>query len=496
MKRRIGKKGAPVPPDDFARQLIRRVEKAQARRQNWIPLWQECYDLTLPENAGFTITSTSFQKRRDRLFDATAADAVDQLAASLLGQLTPPWVNWFGFAPGANLTLDESTRASPILNHSTEILQEQIDRSNLAVELHQCFLDLAVGGTACLQIDETAPGSPVAFLCRAVPLADVILEETATGQLENVYRKRVVSGASIARLPVNLPDHILQNALSNHDNDFEIIEFSERVGDAFEVGAILFDRGQDASFLYRMTLPHSPFIAFRWMKIPGETYGRSPVMKTLPDIKTANKVVELILKNASIAVTGIWQAEDDGVLNPANIELVPGAIIPKAVGSAGLKPLEMPARFDVSQLVLNDLRARIRHAMLVDRLAQIQSGRMTATEVLERSSEMGLLLGATYGRLQTELLNPLLTKLYGILRRRGDISDLPLDGRIVTIVHRSPLARAQAQAGVQPILTLIEAAARMGPAATLALDAPKMMKEIAETLGVPEHLLNVSNTSL
>jgi len=28
-------------------------------------------------------------------------------------------------------------------------------------------------------------------------------------------------------------------------------------------------------------------------------------MKALPDIKTANKVVELILKNASIAVTGI-----------------------------------------------------------------------------------------------------------------------------------------------------------------------------------------------
>src|SRR3546814_13099960 len=48
---------------------------------------------------------------------------------------------------------------------------------------------------------------------------------------------------------------------------------------------------------------HTPFIAFRWLKAPGETYGRSPVMKALPDIKTANKVVELVLKNASIAVT-------------------------------------------------------------------------------------------------------------------------------------------------------------------------------------------------
>ena len=79
-------------------------------------------------------------------------------------------------------------------------------------------------------------------------------------------------------------------------------------------------------------------------------------MKALPDIKTANKVVELILKNATIAVTGIWQAEDDGVLNPSNIRLTPGAIIPKAVGSKGLSPLQTAGDFDVSELVLSDLR--------------------------------------------------------------------------------------------------------------------------------------------
>ena len=44
----------------------------------------------------------------------------------------------------------------------------------------------------------------------------------------------------------------------------------------------------------------NPFINFRWQKAPSETYGRSPVMKALPDIKTLNKVVELMLKNASI----------------------------------------------------------------------------------------------------------------------------------------------------------------------------------------------------
>ena len=40
--------------------------------------------------------------------------------------------------------------------------------------------------------------------------------------------------------------------------------------------------------------------------------------------------------------------------------LTPGAIIPKAPGSAGLTPLAAPGNFDISQLVLSDLRARIR----------------------------------------------------------------------------------------------------------------------------------------
>src|SRR5690606_29321529 len=113
-------------------------------------------------------------------------------------------------------------------------------------------------------------------------------------------------------------------------------------GTGFDYRAWLTDddqSGRPLALLADGRFEHSPFITFRWVKTAGEVYGRSPMMTALPDVRTANKVVELILKNASIAVTGIWLAEDDGVLNPANVKLVPGSIIPKAVGSEGLKPL-------------------------------------------------------------------------------------------------------------------------------------------------------------
>ena len=212
-------------------------------------------------------------------------------------------------------------------------------------------------------------------------------------------------------------------------------------------------------------------------------------MSALPDIKTANKVVELILKNASIAVTGIWLADDDGVLNPANIRLVPGSIIPKAVGSSGLTPLQAPGRFDVSNLVLDDLRARIRHTLLVDRLGPVGGPRMTATEVVERSVETARLLGATYGRLQAELTTPLITRAIAILRRRGEIPDLALDGREVDLQYKSPLARSQARQDVRETLMWLEATAQMGAEATAVVDIPAAARWLGERLGVPGQLV-------
>ena len=188
-------------------------------------------------------------------------------------------------------------------------------------------------------------------------------------------------------------------------------------------------------------------------------------------------------------MTGIWQADDDGVLNPSNIRLTPGTIIPKAVGSAGLRPLEAPGRFDLSQVVLQDLRAGIRRALLADRLGQIEGPRMTATEVLERVAEISRLLGATYGRLQSELLTPLVTRGLAILTRRGEVPALRIDSKVIDLEYKSPLARHQAQQDVQATLAFLDGLARMGPAALAIVDVEQAAQTLAAAYGVPPKIL-------
>ena len=471
--------------------IMDRYHAALRHRENWESLWEECYDYALPQRGGFLSIPTRGGRKTNQIYDATAMDAADQLASSMLGNLTPTWSQWFGLKPGPELSNEEAEKLAPVLEKAAKTIQDHFDRSNFAVEIHQCYLDLIVGGTASLYFEEAEPGGFSAFKFSAAPLTHIVLEEGDNGTLDGAYRQMRLTAEQIkSRYPLAiLPNDITRTAERDAQARFKVLEAVVPDGLIYAYHACLIEDADNPVVLSSGRFEQSPVISFRWLKSPGEVYGRSPVMKALPDIKTANKVVELILKNASIAVTGIWQADDDGVLNPANVEMTPGSIIPKAIGSKGLQPLNMPGDFNVSQLVLDSLQARIRHALLADKLGPVSGPRMTATEVLERSAEMSLLLGATYGRLQTELLTPLIKRAFTILKRRGEVPDIALDGRLVAVDYRSPLARDQGQRNVQNTLSWISSVLAMGPEASAAINLPQAARFLGDALGVPSDLI-------
>ncbi|MDP2697593.1 portal protein [Thalassospira sp.] len=498
-----------------------RYRRAVARRQNWQRHWQECYEFALPQRgegaSGGSVSGASGasgggqegNRRFDRVFDATAPDAVEQLAASLLAEITPPGGGWFDLECGAAVPENDRAVLADSLAQAVRIIDGHFERSNFSVEIHQAFLDLVTVGTACLRLEESPFGTASALRFASIPVRELAFEERADGALDAVFRKLHLGLGDIrARWPdAPLPDGasgagngaganggdaatrkwslieaVLPVASGTGGMDgaggYDLAVFYEDGGAAGGDGLIAVDR-----------FAVSPYIAFRWLKAPGEIYGRSPVMKALPDIKTANKVVELILKNASIAVTGIWQADDDGILNPATVRLVPGSIIPKAVGSAGLKPLDAPGRFDVSDLVLQDLRDRIRRCLLADRLTPMEAPRMTATEVLERAAENSRLLGATYGRLQAELLFPLMRRAVHILTRRGVLPEIPLEGDVVRLRHAAPMAQLPRRVQAAQTLDWLIRLGGLGPDAMARIDLDRTVGWLAEQFGVPEHLL-------
>lgn len=381
--------------------LQQMYRRALDLRAPWLNRWDSALRYTMPTADDEVAT----------LFDATAADAVDNLAASMYSLLTPPESLWISLIP--------ESEESPNAINATNALRANLNDSNFYTTIHQCYLDLVILGTACLFMAENPIGADSAFSFTAIPMRDIAILPNAIFHTTSMPAKEVIEKYPSWTPPLDIRDVIKK------DPDYPLRLVQSLVGTEFtawlDVGGEI-----ENNIVSKGTFETNPYLIFRWSVASGELYGRGPVLRALPDIKTANKVVELVLKNATIAVSGIWQADDDGVINLSNINLTPGAIIPKAVGSSGLTPLSSGADFDVSQIVLKDLRERIRHALLADRLGLLSEKEMTATEIMARNADMMRILGATYGRLLHEFIRPLCERGLQILSRRGVIDKISL----------------------------------------------------------------------
>ena len=109
---------------------------------------------------------------------------------------------------------------------------------------------------------------------------------------------------------------------------------------------------------------------------------------------------------------------------------------------------------------------------------------------MQRTEEKMRLLGPVMGRLQAELLQPLIERAYNILSRENAFAEIPdiLQNNDIEIDYVSPLAKAQRQGDVQSALQLLEIMAplaQVDPSIMDYIDVDGMSKHIIKTLGVP-----------
>jgi len=242
----------------------------------------------------------------------------------------------------------------------------------------------------------------------------------------------------------------------------------------------------------------SPWVIFRWSTLPGEIYGRGPLLEVLPDVKTLNKTKELLLKAASIGIFGMYTAADDGVINFENIKFSPGAVIPVESNGGGvrgrsLEPLETNTRVDLSQIVLNDLRQSINDMMFTEPLGPVDLPVKTATEVSLRQQNLSKRIGSSFGKLQFELITPLINRILDILDEFGlaDLGPFRVDGNFIAIQHVSPLAQTQNEEDFSNIVRFIETLAGIyGPQVAMGLTKPeKVSEQLADNLNIPKDML-------
>ena len=352
-------------------------------------------------------------------------------------------------------------------------------------------MDLAVG-TGCMLVEEGDAVNPIKFT--AVPLPKICLMNGPDGRIDTVYRKRSVKPEHIkvlypkAVIPENFDPlrmkkdcSIIEAVYKIYENNVEKYKYCVVMEEA---KAVILEEEYTGE-------GSNPYLVFRWNKASGEVYGRGPIFNAMGAIKTCNLTIELILQNAQMSVSGVYTYEDDGVINPDNISLVPGSLIPVAPGSRGISPIPAAANFDVAQLVLNDMRQNIKKALYMETLGRPEGTPMTATEVSERMADLSRQIGSSFGRLQSELIYPLLKRIIRLLSKQGRIELPKVNGREVKVAARSPLAKAQHMQDISDVNRFNEIiAGTFGPQMiNVIVNQNETAKYLAEKMNLPEKLI-------
>lgn len=477
------------------KKILAKYKHAKSIKDQWLSVFEECYEYALPQRESF-FTETIGRRRTDHIFDETAVVGVQEFASRLQSGIVPNYARWANFVAGTEVPKNEQKEVNLALDEVTEYVFEILQNSNFAQEVHETFLDIALG-TGVLLVEEGDAVQPIRF--KAIPLPQVCLTSGHDDKVDAVYRTRKIKLKELTFAYSNpiMSEKMAMDLEANPDKEIKIIEtiYRDYSETKQEVNIFCAIAEEYEHKVYDETYKgtgSNPYIVYRWSKCAGEVYGRGPLQFALPAIKTSNLVVELILENAQMSISGMYQVEDDGVINVDNIALIPGTVIPKAAGSQGLTPIAQAGNFNVSDLVLRDMRVNIKKALYNDMLGNPnEKTPMSATEVAERQADLSRQIGAAFGRLQAEMVNPVLARVIYILKKQGRIKIPVVNGREVQIKSSSPLAQAQHQQDVATIdrfLGLIQG--RVGPELlNILIKQDEVAKFIAKKLGIPEELI-------
>ena len=482
--------------------IKKRCSSLESSRQTWEDHWQDILDYVMPRKADVTFVRSKGEKRTEVLFDSTAITANNLLAASLHGTLTSPSLPWFTLKLRDEELMNERD-VQLWLEDSGRRMYDTFNETNFNTEVHELYLDLCSIGTGALFVEEANEGfEKGAIHFNTLHIAEYFIQENVNGKVDTLYRKyKLTARQAIEEFgEENVGEKIIEASKNKPDKQFNFIHAVEPTIDyeraTGKAGTKLPYHSchccvEDKMIVRTGGYNEFPYLVPRWSKATGEIFGRSPSYNALPDIKTLNKAVEIGLKAWAKAIDPPLLVQDDGVIG--RVRMTPAGIT-VVRNDGAIKPLQIGSNWQITDMKENQLRTAIRQAYYSDQL-QLQEGpQMTATEVQVRYELMQRLLGPTLGRFQSEFLNPLIERVFGIMVRANAFMPTPeiIGNRKMDIEYVGPLARSQRMEESIAIERLYQLAMNVGqidPAIMDNINHDEAIRMRAKLLGVPKTVL-------
>ena len=482
----------------LAAELKNNLARLMDKRSTWESHWQECADFMQPRKAEINKERQRGDKRNIQIFDATAIHALELLAASLHGMLTSSANRWFSMRYKESL-LNESDEAKEWLEDAIDKMYLAFSRSNFQQEVFEAYHDLICFGTACLMVEEDEDDI-IRFSSRHIK--EFYVQENKKGLVDTIYRRfKMPVQAAIDKFGFENFSRSTQNLFKKEP--FEEIElvhvvrprtiYNERKEDKKNMPfqSIYFEYGE-GHIINISGFKEMPYVVPRYLKASTEIYGRSPAMNALPDVKVLNKMVETALKAAAKQVDPPLLVPDDSMLSP--IRMSAGSLNYYRSGSRDrIEPLNIGQNTSVTLNQENQRREAIAKMFHIDQLMVTANRTMTATEVLQRNEEKMRILGPVLGRLQSELLQPMILRVFNIMLRNKLFQPAPeiLANQEVDIEYVSPMALAQKGQELQSLMRGLELFGQIGQIAPVQdyIDENGLIKQVIRITGLPARMI-------
>lgn len=471
------------------KQVHNRAKRAWERAGKWDPLLNEVYSHALPQRNTFSGRGGEGELKMEHVVDSTAMISTARAAGRVQREMMPPYENFFQLEPGP-LWPPETRDARKIqLENITRLVHLVLQNSNWPLAAHEMLLDWLSGRGNYMLLRGTRD-RPVN--CVAVARADVAIEEGPFGSIGGIFRKRNMDVTLIDKeYPgAKLPDDWLTEA-KNKEVKKTVHECTFLDGEKWR-SLLIADEGSRKLWetTYRRT---SPWVVARYMKVTGEVDGRGPLMMALPDIRTCNAAVEMSLMAAGLAMSGVYTVTDDDIVNLDTVTIAPGVFI-KVERNAGaasgpsIQALQTGRDFDISQIVIENLRASIRKTLVDNELPPEDGAVRSPTEYLARKKDHYEESGSAWARAQSEMIVPTVQRVLDILSDPaiGLIEDITIDQLLTKVTVTSPLANAQKLKEVQATMDWAGMITTLGGPQLLALagKVEDMGQYLGERMGV------------
>ena len=507
---------------DIVNDTLQEFAQLQTWRNTFASHWEEVAELIWPTQRN-TFMFGNFnwpgEKKTDKQIDATGMLALERFGAILDSLLTPFGQQWH------QLTVaDEEFKG----NRAVKLWMEKVTKilfahryapnANFIGQVINNYMALGAFGTTGMYIDDfhDANGNGWGIRYRAIPTGEMFYRENDQGLVDGFCRwfrltaRQLYQKFGIDCLPPNVITMLKDRAETPFDvihrvvprDDYDPSRMDQRgkpyasyyvfSGGTFGANS----GGGNAHLLREGGYRKLPIAVSRYTQQPGEVYGRSPAMAVLPALKTLNAEKRTFLKQGHRIVDPVLLTADDGIVD---LSLRPGAINKGAVNAEGRPLIQalQTGNLAMSEKMMDKEISLINDMFLIT-LFQImtETPQMTATEVIERVNEKGILIAPIVGRQQSEFLGPIIDRELDILAWQGLLPPMPpilkKKGGRYSFQLTSPLAKAMRSQSTSGFTRILEGVvipivnATQDPSLLDEYDFPTIVRDISDSQSLPE----------